>query len=203
LYTIRYSAKTREANLMDEESPNNAKNNADSFDEISEIPLNADAEFYVSENGITELLVYNYLDGAHVYQDLCASENFEEEIDRIKDNMQFYLNQDTVLINSEEKRMKLSEIELKFKDGVPRYPQLCFMIIIRCKLQKGTNVIEFYMEEEDAPYDFQITWHFPRRSAIIEVETLLSFELTNNKIVMTAKKGDPVGGYEKIVFKML
>jgi len=185
---------------MDEEPP--PVENSNSFDKISEIPLNAEAAFYVSENGITELLVYNYLDREYVYQKLCASENYDTEMNRIKENMQYYLDQDTVLVNYEEKRMKLSEVELKFKDGLPEYPQLNFMIIIRCKLKEGNNVIEFDMEDELAPYDFQIKYHFPHGSKIVEVESLLSFEIIDNKIIMTAKKGDRVGGYEKIVFKV-
>ncbi|MFX1520595.1 MAG: hypothetical protein ACFFCD_11825, partial [Promethearchaeota archaeon] len=148
-------------------------------------------------------LIYNYFDEKQVYQKLCASNNFDEEMDKIKDNMQYFLDQDTILVNREEQRMKLREVELKFKDGLPEYPQLNFMIIIRCKLQKRTNVIEFYMQEEEAPYNFQIKWHFPHRSEIIKVETSLSFQVANNNIIMTAKKGDCVGGYEKIVFKIL
>ena len=188
---------------MDEEpTPLENANDSINFDEISEIPLNADADFYIGKNGITELLVYNYLDGEYVYKKLCASQNYEAEMNRIKDNMQFYLDQDTVMINYKEKRMKLSEVELKFKDGLPEYPQLNFMIIIRCKLHNGKNVIEFYMEDEIAPYDFQITYHFPHGSEIIEVESLLSFKIIDKKIIMIAKKGDRVGGYEKIVFKV-
>ena len=188
---------------MDEELPPlKNTNDENSIDQISEIPLNAEADFYVSEKGISELLIYHYLDEEHFYQKLCASENYDTEMNKIKDNMQFYLDQDTVLVNHEEKRMKLSEVELKFKDGLPEYPQLNFMILIRCKLKEGNNVIEFDMEDEIAPYDFQIKYHFPHGSEIVEVESLLSFKIIDNKIIMTAKKGDLVGGYEKIVFKV-
>ena len=185
---------------MNEEPP--PLENANNLNEMSEVPLNAEADFYVSKNGISELLVYNYLDEKYVYQRLCASENYDTEMHKIKDNMQFYLDQDTVLVNYEEKRMKLSEVELKFKDGLPEYPQLNFMILIRCKLKEGNNAIEFYMQEEEAPYSFHITWHFPHGSEIIEVDTLLSFQINGSKIIMTAKKGDHVGGYEKIIFKV-
>ena len=186
---------------MNEEPP--PLENANNLNEMSEVPLNAEADFYVSKNGISELLVYNYLDEKNVYQKLCASENYDNEMNRIKDNMQFYLDQDTVLINHEEKRMKLSEVDLKFKDGLPEYPQLNFMILIRCTLKDGNNVIEFDMEDEIAPYDFLIKYHFPHGSKIVEVESLLSFKIIdNNKIIMTAKKGDRVGGYEKIIFKV-
>ena len=82
---------------MNEEPP--PQENVNGFNEISEIPLNAEADFYVSKNGISELLVYNYLDEKNVYQKLCASENYDNEMNRIKDNMQFYLDQDTVLVN--------------------------------------------------------------------------------------------------------
>ena len=185
---------------MNEEPP--PQENLNGFNEISEIPLNAEADFYVSKNGISELLVYNYLDEKNVYQKLCATENYDNEMNRIKDNMQFYLDQDTVLVNHEEKRMKLSEVDLKFKDGLPEYPQLNFMILIRCKLKDGNNVIEFDMEDEIAPYDFLSKYHFPHGSEIVEVESLLSFKIIENKIIMTAKKGDRVGGYEKIVFNV-
>ncbi|MFX1467005.1 MAG: hypothetical protein ACFFA5_11090, partial [Promethearchaeota archaeon] len=147
-------------------------------------------------------LIYNYFDEKQVYQKLCASNNFDEEMDKIKDNMQYFLDQDRVLVNHEEKRMKLREVELKFKDRLPEYPQLNFMIIIRCKLKEGNNVIEFYMEDEIAPYNFQIKYHFPHGSEIIEVESLLSFKIIDNKIIMAAKKGNRVGGYEKIIFKL-
>ena len=188
---------------MDKEPPppENA-NDINYFDEISEIPLNAEADFYVSKNGISELLVYNYLDEEYFYHKLCASENYDSEMNKINDNMQFYLDQDKVLVNHEEKRMKLSEVELKFKDGLSEYPQLNFMILIRCKLKEGNNIIEFDMEDEIAPYDFLIKYHFPHGSEIVEVESLLSFKIIDNKLIMTAKKGDRVGGYEKIVFKV-
>lgn len=185
---------------MNEEPPPLEK--ANNLNEISEIPLNAEADFYVSEKGISELLVYNYLDEEYFYQKLCASDNYDTEMNRIKENMQFYLDQDTVLVNYEEKRMKLSEVELKFKDGLSEYPQLNFMILIRCGLKEGNNVIEFYMQEEEAPYSFTISWHFPYGSEIIEVDTLLSFQITGSKLIMNAKKGDRVGGYEKIIFKV-
>ncbi|WP_287586475.1 hypothetical protein [Candidatus Borrarchaeum sp.] len=185
---------------MNEEPP--PLENANNLNEISEIPLNAEADFYVSEKGISELLVYNYLDEEYFYQKLCASEDYDTEMSKIKDNMQFYLDQDKVLVNHEEKRMKLSEVELKFKDGLSEYPQLNFMILIRCKLKEGNNIIEFDMEDEIAPYDFLIKYHFPHGSEIVEVESLLSFKIIDNKLIMTAKKGDRVGGYEKIVFKV-
>jgi hypothetical protein len=172
------------------------------FTEISEVPLNAEANFYVSKKGISELLVYNYLDEENFYQKLCASENYDTEMNKIKDNMQFYLDQDIVLVNHEEKRMKLNEVELKFKDGLSEYPQLNFMILIRCKLKDGNNVIEFHMQEEVTPYSFHITWHFPHDSEIIEVDSLLSFQITGSKIIMIAEGGDRVGGYEKIVFNI-
>ena len=63
-------------------------------------------------------------------------------------------------------------------------------------------MIETWLEEEEAPYDFEIIWRFPGGTKITEVETNLEFEIYDDIISLWAIEGDDVGGYEKLAFEL-
>ncbi|TFH07658.1 MAG: hypothetical protein E4H14_08020 [Candidatus Thorarchaeota archaeon] len=63
-------------------------------------------------------------------------------------------------------------------------------------------MIETWLEEEEAPYDFEILWRFPFGTKIVEVETTMDFDIYDDIISLWAIDGDDVGGYEKLVFEL-
>jgi hypothetical protein len=63
------------------------------------------------------------------------------------------------------------------------------------------NKIETWLEEEEAPYDFEIIWRFPKRTKVVEIDTLLDYEVYNDIVTLWAFSGQEVGGYERMEFK--
>ena len=171
--------------------------------EISEVPISAHADFFVNEKGITEILVYRYFDPKRTYEKI-AEDRFRKifELEKIKENLQYYLDLDEILINQEKKRMKVKSVSINFQNNEMECPSLIFTINVKCSVKKGINFIEFLMMEEIAEYPFTISWHFPSNSEIVEVESVLDFKIEKNKIHMQASQGSKVGGYERIVFKL-
>ena len=76
------------------------------------------------------------------------------------------------------------------------------VIYFEGRFSKGNNIFESWTEEERATYDFEVYWYFPPKTAIIEVDSPMDYDPQDNILILWARKGDEVGGYEKIVFKL-
>lgn len=166
-------------------------------------PVHASSFFSVSQTGeIHEQLNFEYLDIEGFYRKVIRDETLlTKEVEKLVDNMQYFLDKEKVEINGERVRSRVDYCDI-FLKGDTDVVSVIYLIDFAGKFTSSENVIETWLEEEQAPYDFEILWRFPIGTKIIEVETTMEFEIYNDIISLWAMDGDDVGGYEKIVFRL-
>ncbi len=166
-------------------------------------PVHADSFFSVSRTGeVHERLCYEYLDPEGYYRRVIRDENLlRKEVEKLVDNMQHFLDLERVEINGERVRSRVDYCDI-FLKGAADVVSVIYLIDFAGKFQEGTNTIETWLEEEEAPYDFEIIWRFPMGTNINEIETTLDFEIYGDLVTLWAQEGDEVGGYEKMVFDL-
>ena len=166
-------------------------------------PVHASSFFSVSKTGeIHEQLNFEYLDMEGYYRKVIRDENLlAAEVEKLVGNMQFFLDKERVEINGKRvsSRVDFCDIYLKGQTDVV---SVVYLIDFTGKFVTGENVIETWLEEEEAPYDFEILWRFPMGTKIIEIETAMDFDIYSDIISLWAIEGDEVGGYEKIEFRL-
>lgn len=166
-------------------------------------PLHAESFFSVARSGeIHERLNFEYLDMSNYYRRVLRDESLlREEIEKLVNNMQFFLDKERVEINGEKVRSQVDYCDIYLK-GDSDVVSIIYIIDFAGRFTKDENVIETWLEEEEAPYDFEIIWRFPIGTRIVEVETNLEFDVYDDIISLWAMDGDEVGGYEKLVFTL-
>jgi len=164
-------------------------------------PVHADSFFSVSSTGeIHERLIYEYLDMDHYYSKVLRDERMlADEVEKFAANLQFYLDKERVEINGVrvESRVKYCDIYLKGNTDVVT---VVFLIDFTGRFHRGVNKIETWLEEEIAPYDFEILWKFPVGTKLVEIETALDYEVYMDIVSLWALEGEEVGGYERMEF---
>ena len=166
-------------------------------------PVHADSFFSVSKSGeVHERLCYEYLDPEGYYRRVIRDEGLlRKEIEKLADNMQYFLDQERVEINSERVRSRVDYCDI-FLKGITEVVSVIYLIDFAGRFQEGTNKIETWLEEEEAPYDFEILWRFPVGTNIKEIVTTLDFEIYGDLVTLWAHEGDEVGGYERMEFDL-
>ncbi len=164
-------------------------------------PVHASSFFSVSRTGeIHERLIYEYEDPGGYYRRVLADDLlYESEVSTLWQNMQYFLDRERVEINGQQVRSTV-----RYVDIIPKGPTsvvgAVFIIDFAGKLMQGRNKIETWLDEEDAPYDFDIIWRFPIGTTIVEIETLLDYEILDDIVTLWAIEGQHVGGYERMIF---
>ncbi|MBD3407653.1 MAG: hypothetical protein GF411_16165 [Candidatus Lokiarchaeota archaeon] len=173
--------------------------------ELSEMvePIHADSFFSVAISGeIHEKLSFEYLDPDGYYKRVLRDEElFGKEIEKLADNMQYYLDKERVEINTERVRSNVVYVDI-FPKGVSDVVAVTYMIDFAGRFKEGENKIVTWLEEEIAPYDFEIIWRFPAGTKITDIDTMLEFEIYNDLVVLWALEGEEVGGYERMEFAL-
>ncbi len=166
-------------------------------------PVHADSFFSVSRTGeFHERLNFEYLDMSGYYRKVIRDEKLlAKEVEKLAGNMQFFLDKERVEINSERVRSRVDYCDI-FLKGDTDVVSVIYLIDFAGKFVEGHNVIETWLEEEQAPYNFEILWRFPVGTKIIDVETTMEFDIYDDIISLWAMDGDDVGGYEKIIFEL-
>jgi hypothetical protein len=166
-------------------------------------PVHASSFFSVSRSGeIHEQLSFEYLDIEGYYRKVIRDEKLlTKEVENLVDNMQLFLDKEKVEINAERVKSQVDYCDI-FLKGETDVVSVIYLIDFAGKFVSGENIIETWLEEEEAPYDFEILWRFPIGSKIVEVETTMEFEVYQDIISLWAMDGDEVGGYEKIIFRL-
>ena len=166
-------------------------------------PVHADSFFSVSKSGeVHERLCYEYLDPEGYYRRVIRDGGLlRKEIEKLADNMQYFLDQERVEINNERVRSRVDYCDI-FLKGATEVVSVIYLIDFAGRFQKGTNKIETWLEEEEAPYDFEILWRFPVGTNIKEIVTTLDFEIYGDLVTLWAHEGDEVGGYERMEFDL-
>ncbi|MBN2230583.1 MAG: hypothetical protein JW779_13425 [Candidatus Thorarchaeota archaeon] len=166
-------------------------------------PVHAESFFSVSISGeIHEKLTFEYLDLGKYYPRVIRDEALlAEEIDKLAGNMQFFLDKERVEINGERVKSRIDYCDI-FLKGDTDVVAVTYLIDFAGRFTERTNKIETWLEEEIAPYDFEILWRFPVGTKIMEIETALDYDVYSDIITLWAMDGDEVGGYEKMVFEL-
>jgi hypothetical protein len=175
-------------------------NLGEDFSDLVE-PVHADSFFSVSSTGeIHERLNFEYLDINHYYSKVLRDEKLlADEIEKLAGNLQYYLDQEKVEINGVGVRSRVNYCDI-FQKGDTDVVAVVYLIDFTGRFHNGVNKIETWLEEEIAPYDFEILWRFPKRTKVTEVVTVLDYEIYNDIIVLWALEGEEVGGYERMMF---
>ncbi len=173
--------------------------------EISELvePVHAQSFFSVSATGeIHEKLSYEYIDPEGYYRNLIQDDNsLAEEIRKLSTNMQYFLDQERVELNNEHVRSFVNFADI-FLKGASEVVEVMFLIDFAGRLKIGKNRIETWLEAEIAPYDFEIVWRYPVGSKVLEINSLLEYEIYDDLVVLWAYEGENVGGYEIMEFEI-
>jgi hypothetical protein len=165
-------------------------------------PIHADSFFSVSKTGeIHERLCYEYSDPEGFYRKVVNDDDLlREEVQKIADNMQYYLDKERVEINGQRVRSQVDYADI-FLKGKSEVVAVLFLIDFEGSFIDEVNKIETWLEEEEAPYDFEILWRFPKGTKVVEIDTLLDYEVYNDIVTLWAFSGQDVGGYERMEFK--
>lgn len=166
-------------------------------------PVHADSFFSVSSNGeIHERLSFEYVDSEGHYREVCRDPDLlRKEIIKLSSNMQYFLDLERVEINQERVKSIVNYTDIVLKGGSD-VVAVVYIIDFAGRFRKGVNSIQTWLEEEIAPYDFEILWRFPVGTNIIEIDTLLQYEINQDFVTLWAQEGDSVGGYEKMEFEL-
>ncbi|MFX1485377.1 MAG: hypothetical protein ACFFCP_19565, partial [Promethearchaeota archaeon] len=125
----------------------------------------------------------------------------KKEVEKLADNMQYFLDLERVEINEQRVRSRVDYCDI-FLKGESEVVSVLYLIDFAGRLGERVNKIETWLEEEIAPYDFEIIWRFPVGTRVIEVETALDYEIYDDIITLWAMEGDNVGGYERMKFEL-
>ncbi|TET11537.1 MAG: hypothetical protein E3J86_02730 [Candidatus Thorarchaeota archaeon] len=166
-------------------------------------PVHADSFFSVSRNGeIHERLSFEYVDPEGYYRRVIRDEKLlKKEIEKLADNMQHFLDIERVEINEERVKSRVDYCDI-FLKGPSDVVSVMYLIDFAGRFKEGVNKIETWLEEEIAPYDFEIVWRFPVGTRISKIETTLDYEIYDDIITLWALEGDDVGGYERMEFEL-
>lgn len=172
------------------------------MDEV--LPLYAQTFISCSRSGeFNQILNYMYYDEHEYYASLVHKESeYKREMYTLWNNMQAFLDEEIVKINNNRVFPKVRYISLDFI-GSKTLPMITWIISYKGKIDdKQQNVYECWSDEEIAEYDFESRWCFPLNTKIVEVETPLNFDIQRNILTAWGRRGDKVGGYEKILFRL-
>jgi len=164
---------------------------------MSEVkPIYARGFFNMNSFGETnQLTVFYYYDKDGYYPSLKKNE-VKDEIRKLKENMQYYLNQEVIKINGEKVRAKVLFVRLGLLSI--KYPYVEFLIRFKGVLKKGINEYEDIYEEEVTEYPYEALWVLPGK--VTDYKISGNVKVRNNILFLKVKKGIKVGGIEKIRF---
>ncbi len=166
-------------------------------------PIHANSFFSVSKTGeIHERLEYEYSDPERYYRRVIRDDDLlRREVTNLATNMQFFLDEERVEINGERVKSRVIYTDI-FLKGSSDVVSVVYLIDFAGRFQEGSNSIQTWLEEEEAPYDFEIMWRFPAGTSILLVDTMLDYEVYDDIIVLWTMEGEHVGGYERMDFEL-
>lgn len=170
-------------------------------------PVYAQGFFYVSLGYISYYLVFDYDDPYGYYSTIVRDEKlFNEEVSRLWANMQSFLDEEQVVVNSVRVRPRVVMIDIGFRGG-RRRPTVVFCVRFRAPIKTGLNIYENRYEPEVVEYDYAAYWVFPPGSRIVKVDMGSGDEewdiVGKNILAIYGFRGKKTGGYEYIEFEFV
>jgi len=167
------------------------------------IPIYGYGIFNVCMNEVIQHVIFEYSDPKRTYLEVIRDESrLKEELINLRDNMQYFLDNEVVKINNARVYPKVISVDVGFAGGYER-PFIKYTIVFEAPIKHGINIYEDNYEPEIAEYDYIVTWVFPRGSKVVEVDVGFPYELINERILtFRVNEGSETPGYERIVFKV-
>ncbi|NHJ00996.1 MAG: hypothetical protein EAX86_02590 [Candidatus Heimdallarchaeota archaeon] len=170
-----------------------------------EIPIFVESFFKVSSTMIKQSLYFYYEDVNKNYYNLKATGAISGELELIKNNLQYWINIDDLLLNQKKIQMTIQNIQLHFFADNPEKPVLKFLIESDPFQLKRTkvNTIHLYAQPEEITYPAISSWQI-LAGTIKAVYSGTEYIINKEKSIVTfyISKGEIIGGNEKI-FLML
>ncbi len=157
-------------------------------------------------NGLVDqIIVFDYWDPDHYYVEVLENkELYRKEAEKLMNNMQYYLDQEKVLINGVEAPPEVVDVLIGLR-GRPETPYILFHIVFRGELKRGLNIYEDLYEEEVSEYEYIVYWFFPENMKIVKAEIGVPYLVGSDGRVLFFKvpPGTRVGGREAIYFRLV
>jgi len=166
------------------------------------IPLHARGIFVVSIEGIiNQVLSFDYYDPDQYYAELDEKGELEDELAIIAENMQSFLDEETVKINNKRVWPRVKMVDLVYLGSKTR-PSIVFFIVFRGEFHKGINMYENSYESTTVEYNYEIYWKFPEGVEVVDyvLDGDVDLLIERNILVVKVSKGERIRGYEKILF---
>ncbi|MGC9148518.1 MAG: hypothetical protein ACP5GI_03645 [Sulfolobales archaeon] len=165
-------------------------------------PLFGYSFFTVSKESFDYYIVFEYEDPLKYYLAIMDNEElYEEEIERLHQNMQNILDQEITKFNDDIIKPKVIFVDIGLKETVDR-PYILFRVSTNIRLRPGRNIYENIYEAAIAEYDYVSYWSFPKKTKIEYVEIDGTWEIEDSTLVIYVKKGSRIRGREKIIFTL-
>ena len=158
--------------------------------------------FNMSHTEFSYYIVFEYEDPMKYYLAVMNNRDlYEEELDKLYNNMQDILDQEITKINNEVIRPRVVLVDIGFKESYDK-PYILFRVASDIRLRPGRNIYENIYEAAVAEYNYVSYWSFPRGAVIEDVEMDGTWEKEDNSLIIYVRKGLRIRGYERIVFRI-
>lgn len=167
---------------------------------FSEEPVKASSKIIVGKSSLYQDLIYVYRDQGQIFRKLELTGALEGELEMIRFNLQEFLDQDDLFVNSQKSEMTVKNCTLTYLSDNYQALELNFQIVSEeYKVLEGKNKIELVAEKEIAPYPINSTWIFPGR--VIECKSSMTTTILENEVHLKAEKDMQMGGHEIFTFE--
>jgi len=165
-------------------------------------PIHASSFFNVTSKGIYYSMIFDYMDPLGYYRRIYGDRYLlGEELERLRSNMQGFLDDEEIIINGTERKARVSHVSIGFR-GDPGRPYIVFIVTIDAKIRRGLNTYENHYEQDVFEYDYIAYWIFPRGSRILEAFMGGSIAIEDNIMIIRGSRGDIAPGSEYIRFEL-
>ena len=166
-------------------------------------PLFASSLFFISRQlEVYQYLCYDYADPAGYYERILHDEEaFAREVRQLHANMEALLAEERVYINGQRVHQEVVHVDIGLR-GAADVPYIQWVIFFQGKPRRGENSLASEVSEEKAPYDIEVLYLLPPGTRIKRVETPMEFEAREPLLLVWARRGDPVGGHEEVIFEL-
>ncbi|MFX0049712.1 MAG: hypothetical protein ACFFAJ_07790 [Candidatus Hodarchaeota archaeon] len=169
-----------------------------------EEPIFAEAFFQINSHQIIHTLYFYYYDPSKVYFHLMNTGAIKGELEEIQKNLQYFIDEDDLLVNKQKVRMIITKVMLEFKEKKPNFPFLIFKITSQLtKLHENKlNEIHLYAKPEKLPYSAISCWETKGEITSVESNSFHILSHDKKQLVFYLSKGEIIGGDERLIVRI-
>lgn len=172
------------------------------MDEVQ--PIFASSIFSISPGfQVYQVLCYDYVDPKGVYAEILHDEKaFANEVKKLQRNMQRFLDAEELAINGHPVQQEILHVDIGLH-GAIEVPYIQWIIFFQGPVNVEENILSSFVPEEIAEYDIEVLYLFPKDTKIRAVQTPMEYDIRSPLLLVWARKGDKVGGYEEVKFQFI